>query len=114
VSDPLISDEELVEMSEVATMATPGPWHVRYLNDSDYMTLVAVSTEVDAENHSSNYPDFDSRTIIAATLVQRPDYAGVSDDRWGENAYFIAKSRTDVPRLVAEVQRLRKALEENQ
>lgn len=101
-----LSDAELVEIERRATMATPGPWFVRFLDDVNAMNLVAVSTQRDI-GQGERWPDFDQSTIVAATLVQEPRYASIGDGRWDENARFIALARSDIPRLIAEIRRLR-------
>lgn len=101
-----LTDEELADLEQLAEVATPGPWYVRFLDDSSAMNLVAISTVPD-NGRGERWPDFDHREIVAATLVQEPRYADVADERWDENAWFIARARDAVPRLVAEVRRLR-------
>ncbi|MEV0319825.1 hypothetical protein ACIBKX_17005 [Streptomyces sp. NPDC050658] len=98
-------------MEEIAAAATPGPWHVRQLDDDHAMSLVAVSTAPES-GRGERWPDFDHGEIVAATLVQSPRYADTADARWDENARFIARAREDVPRLVAEIRRLRRRLGE--
>lgn len=98
-----------MEIEARAEVATPGPWHVRYLDDVDAMNLVAVSTVPDTGN-GERWPGFDHREIVAATLIQQPRYVDISDERWDVNANFIAAARNDVPRLVAEIRRLREML----
>jgi hypothetical protein len=107
-ADPL-TERELAEIGARAEMATPGPWHVRYLDDAYAMNLVAVST-VPETGDGEGWPRFDHREIVAATLIQEPRYVDISDARWDVNANFIAAARTDVPRLVAEICRLREML----
>lgn len=104
--DP-ITDDELAEIEEITAAATPGPWYVRQLDDDWAMSLVAVSTVPDT-GQEERWPDFDHRDVVAATLVQQPRYVDVADERWDENARFIATARRDVPRLIAEVRRLRR------
>ena len=70
------------------------------------MSLTAVSTTPDT-GMGERWPDFDSSEIVAATLVQQPRYLDHADGRWDQNALFIAHARSDVPRLVAEIKRLR-------
>lgn len=41
--------------------------------------------------------------IAAATLVREPRYVCCDDDRWDENAEFMAAAREIVPKLVEEV-----------
>jgi hypothetical protein len=104
------TDEELSEIEERAGAATPGPWHVRQLDDDFAMSLVAINTVPDTGT-GERWPDFDHRQIVAATLVQQPRYVDVADERWDENANFIANARQDIPRLIAEIRRLRHLLE---
>jgi hypothetical protein len=99
------------ELAKLAGRATPGPWHVRSLDDQDSMSLVAVSTEADTVP-GDHWPDFDHATMIAATLVQQPRYVDIADQRWDANAAFIAAARTAVPRLLAEIARLRDLLDD--
>ncbi len=105
-----LTEEELAGIEELLAAATPGPWYVRELDDDHAMCLVAVSTVPDT-GLGERWPDFDRHEIVAATLVQQPRYVGVGDERWDENAAFIAGARQDVPRLVAEVRRLNRLLE---
>ncbi|GAA3018050.1 hypothetical protein GCM10020229_31650 [Kitasatospora albolonga] len=107
-----ISDAELAEIEELANAATPGPWHVRQLDDAHAMSLVAISTVPDT-GLGERWPDFDHQEIIAATLVQQPRYLDVTDGLWDQNAQFIADARQDVPRLIAEIRRLRHLLAAN-
>ncbi|MFJ8077073.1 hypothetical protein ACIQ7Q_24840 [Streptomyces sp. NPDC096176] len=106
-----LTDEELDELDELARAATPGPWFVRSLDDVDAMSLVAVSTLPDT-GLGERWPGFDHREIVAATLIQQPRYVEAADERWDENAHFIAAARDNIPRLVAEVRRLRRQLED--
>lgn len=107
-TEPL-TDDELDEIEEFADAATPGPWHVRLLDDDFAMNLVAVSTVPDT-GLGERWPGFDHEQIVAATLVQQPHYVDVADERWDQNARFIARSRQDIPRLVAEIRRLNQLL----
>jgi hypothetical protein len=106
--DP-VSEAELADMQDRADAATAGPWFVRQLDDKAAMSLVAVSTVPDT-GRGERWPAFDHQQIVAATLVQEPRYADVRDERWDENARFIAHARHDIPRLIAEVRRLRHLL----
>lgn len=105
-----LSRVELAAIRERAEHATPGPWHVRLLDDTHAMGLVAVSTVPDT-GWGERWPEFDHGEIVAATLIQAPRYVDVADQRWDENAAFIAHAREDVPRLLAEVERLRALVE---
>ncbi|MFF8371478.1 MULTISPECIES: hypothetical protein [Streptomyces] len=106
MNDQPISDEELGEIEELCSAATPGPWFVRSLDDQSAMGLIAVSTAPDT-GKGERWPDFDHGEIVAATLIQQPRYVDSVDELWDENAAFIAMAREALPRLVAEVRRLR-------
>ncbi|MEU7526818.1 hypothetical protein AB0A74_13895 [Saccharothrix sp. NPDC042600] len=103
-------DELLDTLEELDEATTPGPWYTRALDDDYAMCLTAVSTVPDT-GRNERFPAFDHGEIIAATLVQHPRYVDVADERWDENALFIAMARDAVPRLVAEVRRLRALLD---
>jgi len=95
-------DDELRTIEERAEAATPGPWHVRFLDDDHAANLVAVATAPDAVAAGD---------LVAATLIQFPNrYVDVADGRWDENAAFIAHARQDIPVLLAEIRRLRAEL----
>jgi hypothetical protein len=79
---------------------------VRLLDDDQAMSLVAVTTHPDT-NTAQRWPAFDGGVIVAATLVQHPRYVDIADERWYENAAFIAMARESIPRLIDEVLRLR-------
>ncbi|MDN0193718.1 hypothetical protein [Streptomyces sp. S.PNR 29] len=104
MTDPHFLDLDGIE--ELCAAATPGPWFVRNLDDDHSMNLVAIST-VEDTGRAERRPEFDHGEIVAATLVQQPRYVDCADGRWDENAAFIAMAREAVPRLVAEVRRLR-------
>lgn len=106
-----LSERDLKAIEERVSAATPGPWYVHLLDDDWFMNLVAVSTVPDDE-HVGDRSQFDPGTVVASALVQHPRYVDVADQRWDENAQFIAAARTDVPRLLAEVRRLRRLLDE--
>jgi hypothetical protein len=79
---------------------------VRRLDDVYAMSLIAVSLTPDT-GLAERCPEFDNTEIVAARLVQEPRYVNPFDKRWDENAAFIAAARSDIPRLIAEVKRLR-------
>jgi hypothetical protein len=102
-----MTDDELDEIDDRAQHATPGPWFVRFLDDDYAMNLVAVST-LPATGRGERWPDFAAGDIVAATLIQGPiPYVNSRDGLWDQNAAFIAHARSDVPRLIAEIRRLR-------
>lgn len=89
----------------------PQGWFVRNVDDQNAMNLIAVSTAMDTGG-GERWPAFDQHEMVAATLVQHPRYVDCADGRWDENASFIAMARQEVPRLVQEVRRLRRIIED--
>ena len=105
MTDQPLGDDQLREIEERAEAATPGPWQVRFLDDDHAANLVAIATTPET-GHPSPPGD-----LIAATLVQFPTrYVDITDGLWDENATFIAHARQDIPRLLAEIRRLRAQL----
>jgi hypothetical protein len=105
-----LNDDDLATIERRADAATPGPWHVRLLDDDHAASLVAVATTPDT-GQGERWPDFAAGDLIAATLVQFPNrYIDCTDGRWDENAAFIAHARHDIPRLIAEIRYLRTQL----
>jgi hypothetical protein len=79
-----MTEQELADLKALCAAAAPGPWQVEETTGPD---LLAVSTE--------NF-----RYVALVGLEDRfPDDAA--------NAAFIAANRVAVPRLIAEVRRLR-------
>ena len=110
--DQALTETELDAIDERSRAATAGPWYVRKLDDDFAAGLVAVSTSPDT-GRAERWPDFAAAEMVAATLVQFPNrYIDCVDERWDENAAFIAHAREDVPRLLAEVRRLQKQLDQ--
>lgn len=105
-----IDDTELERIQQTANSATPGPWYVRQLDDRAFMSLIAISSAPDT-GRGEPWPEFDAGEIVAITLVQDPRYAAVSDERWEQNAGFIASARDDIPKLIGEIKRLRALLD---
>lgn len=72
-------------------LATTGPWYVEYSDDPEEPGCV----------FGIHSPAEDAQIVKTDTGVYPPDFA---------DAEFIAHAREDVPRLVAEVRRLRALL----
>src|ERR1700749_3802694 len=64
-----ITDTQLEELLALARNATPRPWYVRRLDDDVAMSLLAISTVPDT-GKGERWPNFDSKEIVAETLVQ--------------------------------------------
>ena len=79
-----MTDEELREIEERANQATPGPWSVR-----DQFIETASSP-----------------SHLLGVTMQRTE-EGLTQLPGEQNARFIAQARTDIPRLVSEIRRLK-------
>lgn len=94
MTSPPLDDKRLAEIAERAEKATAGPW------------------EFDLDNVGATYEiGFGITTARSGwTLIHIPCRAQDSDS--AANGEFVAHARTDIPALVAEVRRLREALDE--
>ena len=87
-----ITDAQLDELLALARNATPRPWYVRRLDDDVAMSLLAISTVPDT-GKGERWPNFDSKEIVAATLIQSPRYMSIADEKWDENAATLSLRR---------------------
>lgn len=92
-----ISQEQLEEWRALAEKATEGPWRYRP-NEFDDWGYVRVS---------NGWPVAIGR---AGHGINGNVHRTAGTDPYGDNSKFIAASRTAVPALIAEVERLREAL----
>lgn len=112
----ILTEIDLEAIEARSRAATPGPWYVRQLDDAYAANLIAVSTQPDTGEGERLLPNSQelediNQTLVAGTLIQCPvRYVDIADRLWDENAAFIVRAREDVPRLVAEVRRLRALL----
>ena len=100
------------ELQALCDAATKGPWYAHNPDDEMHMNAYVVSTSpvepcVDTDERIN-----DHAIIVAITLLQTPRVACTSDGRYEQNAAFIAAARTELPRLLAEVARLRALIDE--
>jgi hypothetical protein len=66
--DDAITDDDLDTIEERAAAATPGPWHLRFLDDSHAAGLVAVSTALGTDTGRLEcWPDFAAGEMVAAS-----------------------------------------------
>ncbi len=94
-----MTDEELSDIETRANAATHGPWGASFPSDPvtifggdcdcrGYPDSVAVAAKPDSDRRDENCPHL----------------------HWVDDMKFIAHAREDIPRLIAEVRRLRAAL----
>lgn len=96
-------------MKARADAATPGEWMAFSSDDALEMMLFGVSTSGDLW-HDLPPEKNGSDAVVCITLLSTPRYAVHKSAKWEENANFIAHARADVPRLIAEVERLQEEL----
>lgn len=97
-----LTPERLAEIRERATAATEGPWGSHdfgYAGEEEPSSIVVHTGEFD----HSDLLTYDTETAVA----WMPRWERQESD----NATFIAYARTDVPALLAEVDRLREGVE---
>jgi hypothetical protein len=95
-----MSKEERQAIRQRVDAATPGPWYWHNPDDDVCMNVYLVTTHP-YEPDDLIPGDFDDHgEVVAITLLQTPRFAGVSDHKWQENAHFIAEVRTDIPKLL--------------
>jgi len=113
----IIDDKELEEISLRASRATPGPWFGHATDDASASNGLYVSPTpgqgiMEHDNRrglSDGDPkQVDPSTVVAITLLQAPTLCG--PPAYEENTEFIAHARSDVPRLIEEIRRLKKLL----
>ena len=90
----MISDHELVAIENRAAKATPGPWK---WHAEDYSMVCLAQTGKSYEGHVLTSHICDACAERGARCL-----SGSVDDQ-----DFIAAARSDVPRLTAEIRRLR-------
>ena len=105
-------------MEARASAATAGPWFVETVDDYSASSMQLVTSER-IPRQTNAYPrwgrDWEGEVVVAATLVQSPVPYVVHDDQLSyPDAIFISSARSDVPRLVAEVRRLRDLLNDTE
>ena len=91
----------LGELERLDRTATPGPWHVRFLDDDHAMGAIGIAREPETGEHEDmatfGYP---GPELLAATLIQAPPYVIAEDRRWHENAHLIVAMRNALPELL--------------
>jgi hypothetical protein len=113
----MIHDTELEEISLRASRATPGPWFGHATDDEYASNALYISTKkgpgITVHDNLRAMSDGDPNqaipsTVVAITLLQAPCLC--QPDACEENTEFIAHARSDIPRLIEEIKRLRKII----
>jgi hypothetical protein len=99
-----ITPAELAKIKARADKATPGPWKDDSFEDiaasgNEYWQLRISTFD---RPHAWFNDDCEQDEICSSNNAPSEDRA-----KWKANAAFIAAARTDIPRLVAEIERLR-------
>jgi hypothetical protein len=115
--DPL-SEEDLAAIGERCRKATPAPWHWTQDVVNDYLRSRGRGSYREQylyilQGRGHRYQDSWDANIMRLqwSQIKGNTFCGFARD---EDAAFIAAARTDVPRLLAEVRRLRAALAERE
>lgn len=97
----MLTHADLEALAELHARATPGPWHVRFLDDDHCMSAIGISAEPDTgENEEMATFGGPGPELLAATLIQAPPYVVSSDRLWDENAALICAMRNALPELM--------------
>lgn len=114
-----MTQAELDEIERRASAATSGPWrHESFPSGTEYVHMRLASGKDGPRVFGPDHSDQDGHIGAHMSLHNVPAFAaltGETEDELhrekAENAEFIAHAREDVPRLLAEVLRLRALLE---
>lgn len=102
--EQLLTDAELEAMEARDTAATPGPWiaymETRFGTGGESMIQIQRDDDIEDEIYLNH--------LVGNVRITSPN-AQLDND-----IDFIAAARQDMPRLIAEVRRLRKALRQVQ
>lgn len=103
----MTAEQWLADLEAKAKAATPGAWHIIEADDERFMSAVYVATTPEDAT-----PGETPENVIAVTLLQSPRVACIADEKWDENATFIAAANpATVLRLVGMVRILGNQLE---
>ncbi|TPG15505.1 hypothetical protein [Sphingomonas oligophenolica] len=91
---------DLAELANMERAATPGPWYVRAMDDDFAMCATATATKPNESGDSDDLTDCPAHGIIAATLIQLPEYVVPINGRSIGNAELIAAVRNALPALL--------------
>lgn len=97
----MLSEKELLAIEARAKAATPGPWNIEVTNDGERINL--FSGELEHRN---------GVTVADWIAEFEKDCTDHSVEEMEANAWFVSKSRTDIPRLIEAVRMLREILAE--
>ena len=96
----MVEPLDLESLDALDRAATPGPWFVRAMDDDLCMGAVAISTEPNTSGDNDQLSDYEFHGVIAATLIQHPEYILPKDRRWDQNADLITAVRNALPELL--------------
>jgi hypothetical protein len=107
------SAETIEELTRLEAAAAPGPWIATNPDDSSCMNIYCVTTGREPDDEAG----LEEPGVICATLLQTPARVGspyTPDDdtqnRWYENAMFIAAARNALPALLSDRARMAEQL----
>lgn len=87
------TQKRLAEIRERVDKATPGPWYDSRTNKSIQVT--------------KDSPAFKRGNFSICRYPTRTNDSLLTHDEWGANAEMLAASRTDIPFLLGEIDRLK-------
>lgn len=110
-----MTSDELDAIERRAAAATRGPWrHDSFPSGTEYVHMRNASSKDGPRILGPDHSDQDGHVGAHMSLHNVPAFEALTGETEGQlerekcaNAEFIAHAREDVPRLVAEVRRLR-------
>ena len=113
--DEDLRDADLSEIEARAAAATPGPWeHMSYPSGTEYVHMRHASGRSGPRIMGPDHSDQDGHVGAHMNLYNVSAFTALTGEteimlerEKTANAEFVAHAREDVPRLVAEVRRLR-------
>ncbi len=98
--------DEFADLEAVARAATPGPWYSHNVDDAAFMNVYLVSDSKTEPEMGDMSGLVEHGKVIALTLYQAPRVVCHADERWSENADYIAAANpARVLALLARVRR---------
>ena len=85
---------DLEDLAALSDKATTGPWYVGSFDDEHFMSAISIEAYLPNEERGKGCE------VIAATLIQQPNYVVPSDRKWEENARLIVEMRNALPELL--------------
>lgn len=96
----MLTEADIAKLAELHAAATPGPWHLRFMDDDLCMGATAVATKPNTSGDNGDLCESTFHGVIAATHIQDRNYVVPPDGKHRENAELIVALRNVLPELL--------------